>query len=51
MNDTPAVLTEAAIAGLLADTEPYLSCDECFERIDRYVEQRQRDVSHHDFAM
>lgn len=51
MNDDRAVLTEDAVANLLVDTEPYLSCDECFERIDRYVEQRQRDVSHHDVAM
>jgi hypothetical protein len=43
MNDTPAVLTEAAIDGLLVDTEPYLSCDECFERIDQYVEHRVAD--------
>jgi hypothetical protein len=47
-NDTPAVLTQAAIAGLLVDTEPYLSCDECFERIDQYVEQRVADPSHAD---
>lgn len=50
-NDTPAVLTEAAIAGLLVDTEPYLSCDECFERIDQYVEQRVADPSHADPEM
>jgi altronate dehydratase len=48
MNVDRPVLTEDAVANLLVDTEPYLSCDECFERIDRYVEQRLRDVSHHD---
>ena len=35
MNLEPAMLTEAAIADLLVDTEPYLSCDDCFERIDQ----------------
>lgn len=27
------------VASLLADTSPYLSCDECFDRLDEYVEQ------------
>jgi hypothetical protein len=40
MNDRPAMLTEGAVAALLVDPEPYLSCDDCFERIDQYVEQR-----------
>ena len=44
MNREPAVLTEAAIADLLVDTEPYLSCDDCFE-------QRLVDPSHDDPRM
>ena len=40
-----------AVAGLLADTEPYLSCDECFARLDEYVEQLARDPQHQDVAM
>ena len=51
MNLEPAMLTEAAIADLLVDTEPYLSCDDCFERIDQYVEQRLADPSHDDPRM
>ena len=51
MNREPAVLTEAAIADLLVDTEPYLSCDDCFTRIDQYVEQRLADASHRDPEM
>lgn len=51
MNDTPAVLTEAAIPGLLVDTKPYLSCDECFERIDQYVERRVADPCSSDLEM
>jgi anti-sigma factor RsiW len=32
--------TPAALDRLLVDAEPYVSCEECFERLDRYVEQR-----------
>ena len=31
------------IASLLADTNPYLSCDDCFLRLDEYVERRVAD--------
>lgn len=51
MNHDHAILTEAAIAGLLVDTEPYLSCDDCFERIDQYAERRLTDPSHDDPEM
>lgn len=40
MTDTTRALTDATVAGLLTDTEPYLSCDDCFERMDHYVERR-----------
>lgn len=39
------------VASLLADTDPYLSCDECFGRLDEYVEQLARDPHHDDAAM
>lgn len=32
-----------AAQSLLADTEPYLSCDECFDIADRFVESLLRD--------
>lgn len=51
MTDDSAILTEAAVTGLLVDTEPYLSCDACFERIDQYVEKRRADPSHEDPEM
>jgi hypothetical protein len=51
MNVGRPILTEDAVVNLLVDTEPYLSCDECFERIDRYVEQRLKDASHQDVAL
>ena len=40
-----------AVAGLLADTEPYVSCDECFARLDEYVELSARDPHYQDEAM
>jgi hypothetical protein len=40
-----------AIAQLIADTSPYLSCDECFERMDEYVDSRSRDPRHTDATM
>jgi len=39
------------VARLIADTSPYLSCDECFERLDEYVETRFRDPQHTDAKM
>jgi hypothetical protein len=51
MNDHSSTLTDDAVAALLVDTEPYLSCDDCFERIDQYVEQRLANPSHHDPEM
>lgn len=51
MNDHSSTLTDGAVAGLLVDTQPYLSRDDCFERIDLYVEQRLVDRSHRDAEM
>lgn len=31
-------LTAEQIAGLTLDTEPYLSCDDCFDQVDGFVE-------------
>lgn len=39
------------ITRLLADTSPYLSCDDCFDRMDEYVERRLADPHHRDPAM
>lgn len=44
-------LTPAAVAALLVDTTPYLSCDECFDRMDTHVEAVLADPGHHDPAM
>jgi hypothetical protein len=47
----PAALTPAAVDALLLDTTPWLSCDECFERMDTYVEALLRDAGPGDLAM
>lgn len=55
MNSTPHAhnteLPPAAVDALLRDTTPYLSCDECFERMDTYVEALLADPDHHDLPM
>ena len=40
-----------AVAALLVDTTPYLSCDECFERMDTHVEAVVSEAGHSDLAM
>ena len=44
-------LSAEAIASLLADTSPYLSCDDCFAQLDVYVERRRADAHFEDPAM
>ena len=51
MTDPSRQLHAETIDRLLADTEPYLSCDDCFARIDEYVEQRLADPDRLDAAM
>jgi hypothetical protein len=46
-----SVLPAEAVGALLVDTTPYLSCDECFERMDLHVEAVLADPGHHDPAM
>lgn len=36
---------------LLLDSGPYLSCDECFDQIDSYVERILADSEHQDLRM
>ena len=47
---TPGLSAET-VAGLLADTSPYLSCDACFDQLDEYVERLVADPLHDDPAM
>lgn len=51
MTDPTRQLSAETLDRLLVDTEPYLSCDECFARIDAYVEQRLADPDRVDTAM
>jgi len=47
----PGPLTSRNVSALLRDTTPWLSCDECFERMDTYAEALVRDPRHQDEAM
>lgn len=51
MNQPLHRLSQKAVASLLADTSPYLSCDECFARIDEYVERLVADPAYNDLLM
>lgn len=44
-------LSAHAISSLLVDTNPYLSCDDCFARIDEYVERSIGEPHYRDDAM
>jgi hypothetical protein len=39
MNNNIRPLGAGVIGRLLVDTDPWLSCDDCFDLVDRYVEQ------------
>ena len=47
----PPELQPADVDALLQDTSPWLSCDECFERMDTYAEAAVHDPDHRDEAM
>jgi hypothetical protein len=51
MSDPTRGVGSETLARLLTDTEPYLSCDDCFRQIDQYVERRLADPQHHDLPM
>jgi len=51
MNDPMRGLSAEMIDRLLADTSPYLSCDDCFARVDQYVERTSVDPHYEDAAM
>lgn len=51
MTDRSTPLTPTSAQRLLVDTEPYLSCDECFARIDEYVERTVHVPGHRDPLM
>jgi hypothetical protein len=51
MTDSNRPLSTAALDGLLLDTSPYLSCDDCFDLLDTYVEQMVATPAHVDVPM
>jgi hypothetical protein len=51
MNDRRLVVTSEVLRRLTVDTEPWLSCDDCFELMDQYVERLVVDPGHLDPAM
>jgi hypothetical protein len=40
MTSNTRPLTDDTVVRLLLDTDPYLSCDDCFAQLDQYVERR-----------
>lgn len=51
MNEPTRGPSAETISSLLADTSPYLSCDDCFAQIDHYVERRVADPHYEEPAM
>ena len=46
MSQANTPLTAQATLRLTLDTEPYLSCDECFNQVDGYIEALLADPDH-----
>jgi hypothetical protein len=44
-------LSAEQISRLLADTSPFLSCDDCFAQLDEHVERTLADPQDQDAAM
>jgi hypothetical protein len=51
MSATERVVTPTVLRALTIDTEPWLSCDDCFALMDEYVERRLADPAYVDPAM
>lgn len=51
MTDRAHPLNAQTVASLLADTTPYLSCDDCFARLDEHVERSLNDPHYTDRAL
>jgi hypothetical protein len=51
MTTSTPQLPDDVVVRLIADTSPYLSCDECFEQLDVYVETLSSNSEHTDAPM
>jgi hypothetical protein len=47
----PRAITRKVLRNLTQDTEPWLSCSDCFDMLDEYVERRLADPGYVDIAM
>ena len=47
----PRAITRKVLYGLTQDTEPWLSCDDCFALLDEYVENSLADPDYVHVAM
>jgi|RhiMetdeSRZDD1v2_1073273.scaffolds.fasta_scaffold144211_4 hypothetical protein len=47
----PRAVTRRVLDNLTKNTEPWLSCDDCFALLDEYVERRLADPGYVDVAM
>ena len=51
MTQANTPLSLQAALSLTLDTEPFLSCDDCFDLVDEYVEALLADPDHDQLAM
>lgn len=51
MTDHRRTVTADVLHSLTLDTQPWLSCDDCFDQMDEYVERRLADPAYVDRAM
>lgn len=51
MTARPGRLTPHTVTQLTLDTDPWLSCDDCFRHVDEYVELVLADAAHRMPAM
>ena len=48
MSDVRRTVTRRVLHSLALDTEPWLSCDDCFDKMDEFVERRIVDPGYVD---
>jgi hypothetical protein len=51
MTSSTRPLSDDTVVRLLLDTDPYLSCDDCFARLDEYVERRVSEAAYEEPRM
>ncbi len=51
MTRSSRLVSTTSAKALIQQTEPWLSCDDCFDRMDEYVERRLADPAYVDAVM